>query len=196
MRPAEGVVGAWRPIEPDTKSILTELIAWARPLVGDDSKRDDLDQLLDRIDDLLVRELARQKEQLGVIDTDQEDAVSRVPRLAIAEHIVATDTAATAAARETAKTIETFRELASEWKEDTLAESSLTKIVTHPAYQSIIGLGAPAVSLILRELEREPRQWFWALAAITREDPAEGQDTVDGAAQKWLEWGRDRGYVV
>ncbi|MDQ6805142.1 MAG: hypothetical protein M3065_09260 [Actinomycetota bacterium] len=65
----------------------------------------------------------------------------------------------------------------------------------HPAYQRIIGLGRPAVPLILKRLAEEPAQWFWALTAITGEDPAVGQTTLDGAAGAWLSWGRARGLV-
>jgi hypothetical protein len=65
----------------------------------------------------------------------------------------------------------------------------------HPAYQRIIGLGAPGLPLILRRLADEPGQWFWALTAITGEDPAAGQSTVDDAAAAWLSWGHARGLV-
>jgi hypothetical protein len=93
------------------------------------------------------------------------------------------------------ETAELFTGLAEEWKHETLVESSLTALVMHRAYQNIIGLGPRAIPFILRELEQEPNHWFWALAAITREDPAEGEETLDGAAEKWLEWGRMRGYI-
>jgi len=35
----------------------------------------------------------------------------------------------------------------------------------------MIGLGWPVVPLILEELNREPNQWFWALEAITEQNP-------------------------
>ena len=40
-----------------------------------------------------------------------------------------------------------------------------------PSYQRIIGLGSAVVPLLLRELERQPDHWFWALKAITGADP-------------------------
>jgi hypothetical protein len=86
-----------------------------------------------------------------------------------------------------------FQALVDEWKADILFESSVSQIVTHRAYQRIIGLGPDALPYILEELEREPRQWFWALAAITGQDPAEGETSVADAAAKWLEWARVQG---
>lgn len=84
----------------------------------------------------------------------------------------------------------TFENLADQWEDETVFESVVTRKAMHPAYQRIIGMGRPAVPLILRRLRREPAQWFWALTAITGEDPARGEDTVEGAAAAWLNWSR------
>lgn len=89
-----------------------------------------------------------------------------------------------------------FENLADEWEQATDFESVVARKVMHLAYQRIIGMGYPAVPLILRRLQREPRQWFWALTSITGEDPADGQTSADGAAQAWLEWGRLRGIAL
>jgi hypothetical protein len=89
-----------------------------------------------------------------------------------------------------------FEDLADRWETETALESVVTRKATHPAYQRIIGMGGPVIPLILRRLEREPRQWFWALTAITGEDPAHGETTAEGASRAWLRWGRERGFVV
>jgi hypothetical protein len=86
-----------------------------------------------------------------------------------------------------------FAALSESWRRDTLLESSVTRMAMHKAYQQIIGLGMAAVPFILSELEREPNYWFWALTSITGEDPAAGEDTLEGATERWLEWGKDRG---
>jgi hypothetical protein len=88
-----------------------------------------------------------------------------------------------------------FEDLADGWEIETAFESVVTRQAMHPAYQRIIGLGRPAVPLILRRLQREPRQWFWALSAITGEDPAEGTTSPGAAAEAWLRWGWDRGLL-
>jgi len=88
-----------------------------------------------------------------------------------------------------------FSKLATQWRSETAVESSVSRRTMHWAYQQIIGLGPDALPLILEELERETDDWFWALAAITGEDPAEGMETLDSAAEAWLEWGRSKGHL-
>jgi hypothetical protein len=90
-----------------------------------------------------------------------------------------------------------FRHLVRTWKNERRATSSSVMIAMHPAYQRIIGLGLPAVPLILAELRRELDHWFWALKAITGEDPVppERRGNMKEMAEIWLEWGRQRGYV-
>jgi hypothetical protein len=88
-----------------------------------------------------------------------------------------------------------FLRLANEWREATLFTSAVDRMVMHPAYQRIIGLGPLAIPLILRELRREPELWFWALNALTGEDAAAGEETVEGAARRWIEWGASQGYI-
>ena len=88
-----------------------------------------------------------------------------------------------------------FRRLADQWREDTEHLSSITKACMHPAYQRIIGMGQAVVQLLLRELREDPDHWFWALNAITERDPAQSEDTFDGAVQSWLQWGRENDYI-
>ena len=64
-----------------------------------------------------------------------------------------------------------FYSLTATWRRETALRSSVTAIAMHPAYQQIIGLGEPALPLIFGELRREPDHWFWALGAITGENP-------------------------
>lgn len=90
-----------------------------------------------------------------------------------------------------------FVELAEEWREDTAFTSALTDIILHPAYQRIIGMGPESIPLILRELQSNPEQWFWALRALTGEDPVDAEDAgrVRKMAEAWLDWGRRQGYI-
>lgn len=90
-----------------------------------------------------------------------------------------------------------FHELVDEWREGTRLTSSLTDIVLHPAYQSIIGLGPGAVPLILRELQDRPAPWFWALSYITRVNPAKPEDAgrFHKMTEAWLEWGKQQGLI-
>jgi hypothetical protein len=58
-------------------------------------------------------------------------------------------------------------------------------------------MGPAAVPLILRELERQPDHWFWALTAITGEDPVRPEDAgnIERMAQAWLALGQEQGYI-
>ncbi len=89
-----------------------------------------------------------------------------------------------------------FDALVNDWKRGTAHLSRLDHIVLHPAYQQIIGMGPEAVPLILRELERTEDYWFWALRAVTGQEPipASQPASVQEMTQAWLRWGRERGY--
>ncbi len=88
-----------------------------------------------------------------------------------------------------------FMRLRDEWKIQRRHESSTVKMVMMPAYQKIIGMGPAAVPFLLRELETNLDSWFWALMAITDEDPVPEEARGDGEAmaQAWLKWAKERG---
>lgn len=90
-----------------------------------------------------------------------------------------------------------FRALVRRWKKDTEADSSIARMVRHPAYRQIIEMGEAAVPLLLAELKREPDFWFVALREITGVNPAppEAAGKVELLAQSWIEWGREKGYI-
>jgi hypothetical protein len=88
-----------------------------------------------------------------------------------------------------------FQSLVADWRTQRGAISSITESALCPAYQSIIGMGDTAVPFILSQLEsegEEPDQWFWALKAITGEDPVQNEDRGDfvAMAKSWLEWAK------
>jgi hypothetical protein len=89
-----------------------------------------------------------------------------------------------------------FRRLEAAWLADTFVLSSYTKIVGHPAFREIIGLGEAVVPLLLRDLEKRPRLWVWALPEITGVDPVPPEDAgnIGQMSAAWLRWGREKGY--
>jgi len=93
---------------------------------------------------------------------------------------------------------ERFERLACEWKRQSRYLSNTAQMAMLKPYQRIIGMGLAAVPLILEELNREPSQWFWALEAITEENPVpqEANGNVRLLAQAWIEWGKQRGLVA
>ena len=94
-------------------------------------------------------------------------------------------------------TQETFSALVSQWKRNTEMTSSMTEMAMHPAYQRIIGMGTDAIPLLLRELEDRPDHWFWALKAISGDDPVrpEQRGKLKEMVRAWLAWGSREGYV-
>ncbi len=90
---------------------------------------------------------------------------------------------------------ERFNQLAQRWRKECAHLSSVREMVLHPAYQQIIGMGKDAIPFLLRELERQPDHWFWALWAITQENPVpqDHRGRVREMARDWLEWARQRG---
>jgi hypothetical protein len=88
-----------------------------------------------------------------------------------------------------------FQTLVAQWREQRGVLSSISEAAVCPAYQGIIGMGPIAVPFILAELSAEgdePDQWFWALKALTGEDPVQEEDRGDfvAMAKSWLEWGK------
>lgn len=104
--------------------------------------------------------------------------------------------AAAPARSEPTETIEQrFRRLEDEWNTATAYLSSSTKIVGHPAFQAIIAMGPEVVPLMLRDLEKTPSFWVWALPAITGADPVPVEDRgrIDKMSAAWLRWGKVNG---
>jgi hypothetical protein len=92
---------------------------------------------------------------------------------------------------------ENFAKLAETWYLETLHSSGYLDKILHTAYQQIIGLGKDVIPFILRELQDEPSEWFWALRALTGEDPTT-EDMAgkrDELAEAWLNWGKENGYI-
>jgi hypothetical protein len=88
-----------------------------------------------------------------------------------------------------------FESLVVEWKEATGFLSSTDDIAIHPAYQQIIGMGSDALPLIFQELRDRGGYWYWALKAITGDDPVPETDRgkVQLMKKAWLKWAEDRG---
>ena len=89
-----------------------------------------------------------------------------------------------------------FKKFAEEWRLETGMLSLVTQKSMHQAYQRIIGMGQPVIPLILRDLEQKPDHWFWALRAITGDNPVkpEQRGRMKQMAQAWIQWGKEHGY--
>lgn len=90
-----------------------------------------------------------------------------------------------------------FRRLVRKWENDTAYVSSIHQIILHPSYQEIIGMGQSVIPLIFNELENRTGLWFWALQALTGEDPTTENTHGNFAEMRrdWLSWGHEHGYL-
>ena len=87
-----------------------------------------------------------------------------------------------------------FRSLARTWRNECAHLSSVRDMVLHPAYQQIVGMGPSVLPHILSELKSTRDHWFWALRAITQEDPVlpEHRGNVVEMTRDWLNWAQSR----
>jgi hypothetical protein len=83
-----------------------------------------------------------------------------------------------------------FYSLKAKWLNEVEFLSDTNEICTCEAYQQIIGMGEAALPFIYSELQTAPDHWFWALKAITCDDPVSEQDRGDLKAmtKAWLGW--------
>jgi hypothetical protein len=88
-----------------------------------------------------------------------------------------------------------FRQFARRWRDETAFISSVQEMVTNYWYQRIVGLGRPALPLILDEMRNRPDHWFWALRAISGEDPVRPGADFDEALGEWQAWGKRKGLL-
>lgn len=92
---------------------------------------------------------------------------------------------------------ERFVQLRDEWKSRSKYLSNTAQMAMLWPYQQIIGMGCDAIPMLLDELRHEPDQWFWALEAISGENPVPLNDAgdVQASAAAWIQWGRKQGLI-
>ena len=89
-----------------------------------------------------------------------------------------------------------FRRLEAAWKSDTQFLSDAHRIIAHPAFEEIISMGDVVVPLMLRDLEKGPHKWVWALPRITGQNPVSPSDAgnIRKMGEAWVHWGLENGY--
>jgi len=91
-----------------------------------------------------------------------------------------------------------FQELAQKWRAETSHLSRISHISMNQYYQNIIGMGPAAIPLILKDLkENGPDHWFWALTAITCENPLTEDiaGNMKAMTEAWIQWGIKKGFI-
>ena len=134
--------------------------------------------------------------RITIVDTWQSDSVITQSSLDVSANTV-TVVSSRLVSTPTAAEEQKFKRLASRWREETRALSSDSDIVANFAYYQIIGMGERALPFIFEEMQSHGGRWFWALRAITGENPVrrEERGNVRRMTETWLEWARERNYV-
>lgn len=99
---------------------------------------------------------------------------------------------------EAEKTLEQkFYKEAEKWERETGHLSSTAKRVLHSSYQAIMAMGPPVVPLLLRDLQRNRRDWLWALYHLTQANPINPSDAgkMDRMITAWVNWGKANGKI-
>ena len=130
------------------------------------------------------------------LDWEEHIDASDPERSAIEDFAIALTHAAFARATEDLRS--EFTSLSQLWKEETAGDSVGASILTHHAYQRIIGMGKPALPLILEDMAKQGGHWFAALRAISGQDPVAHDDRgrVRKMQSTWLDWGRREGIIT
>jgi hypothetical protein len=95
------------------------------------------------------------------------------------------------------QTVSEFKKHKRKWLKDTRHLSSPIDRYMHPSYVRIIGLGAPVLKIILRDLKAEQNDWFYALRYIAGTDPVKPSmaGDIDQMTKAWIKWGEDHGFI-
>ena len=90
-----------------------------------------------------------------------------------------------------------FTELADKWEYETVFLSRIDLAIKHPAHQKIVGMGEPAVPLILERMRKKGGHWFYALRDLTGANPIQPAErgNVRAMQEAWLKWGEANGYA-
>ncbi len=85
---------------------------------------------------------------------------------------------------------EKFEYYTSVWTNETMFSSSIHEIINNSAYRSIVGLGKDVIPFIIDELKKEDNHWFYALEALTGQNPIkkEHRGFIKLMKSDWIEW--------
>lgn len=78
------------------------------------------------------------------------------------------------------------------WRNETRNISNVREVTSHYAYRRIIEMGPTVVPFILKELERSPDFWFYALRKLTTANPVrqEYAGNMKKMREAWLTWAK------
>jgi hypothetical protein len=85
-----------------------------------------------------------------------------------------------------------FEELADELEEDTAVLSATRRAMKLPAFREILALGDEVIPEVIERLKTSDNRpvWLRMLGTLTPFPPGAGEETIDDAADVWIQWGR------
>jgi hypothetical protein len=90
------------------------------------------------------------------------------------------------------------RRLIATWRDQTGFLGSTTARVSHPSYRELVALGTIGLPFVFRDLEQTlDGHLSSALVAITGAQPVPPEECgqIELVARRWLEWGRQNGFL-
>lgn len=117
-------------------------------------------------------------------------SITLVALIGDAQSVTDTSASETAARKE-------FLKLAKKWQSETQHLSSPIPKYLNQHYARIIGLGPRVAKLIIENLDKVEGDWFYALRAVTGENPVSSEmaGDYDRMAQAWKTWAKNKGLI-
>ena len=133
------------------------------------------------------------------IEAERADRRKRILEERLFAEALVASKAATRRPADTQRSLaERFQEQADKWERETAFLSATPMIVMHESYQAIMSMGPDVVPILLRDMQKTRRHWFWALRHLEPgADPIPSKDhgNVDKMIEAWVEWGRMKGKI-
>lgn len=137
-------------------------------------------------------------DDVGLIDPAPSDTSTRLIPALLSE----SNTSFSSYAIVPEKSVDTlqgrFEHLVHDWMRDIRFTNSMDEIVKSKSLQSIIGLGTVAIPMILEDLQKSPKHWFYALQKVTGENPVAKKyaGNLEKMTEIWVKWGKKKGYII
>src|SRR5436190_22764815 len=85
-----------------------------------------------------------------------------------------------------------FLRLLSQWNEEILFSSDANKMMSSHLFNELVKMGIPIIPFILEQLRDNPNNTLvWVLNRITNSKISRSTISLEDAAHRWLQWGRE-----
>jgi hypothetical protein len=134
----------------------------------------------------------------SLLEAERDDRRTRIKEQRLLEEVLVASKMSVRPVDTQRPLAERFQEQADKWERETAFLSATPMIVMHESYQAIMSMGPDVVPILLRDMQKTRRHWFWALRHLEPDaDPIRSKDhgNVDKMIEAWVEWGRMKGKI-